>query len=588
MGKSVEEIQKLYRNPLNRKWIQKAREHEERIAFHARIKTDDTRTKPALDFLSRVKMWIASDKYEIFNSMFHFPVKTNEVTGEIFNKLSRVFDGRNPVFNYQFASSEDRDDWEYYRQEVLKEPHVWATDGWDNFKDRINSVLVVDLPEVQVGEKPEPYFYFVDISFVVSYETTKEDNSLMSWIMFKTEDNKLIAIDDVFYRRFKIENNNTLTLEIESVHDIGYCPCRFFWSDPISLKEPDIKQSPITKVLDSLDWLLYYSTAKKHLDLYGSYPIYSGYEQDCDYIANGGKERCNGHGFLVGETGEYISDMNGQPMKCPVCSSKRLSGAGSFVEIPVPSENQPDLSDPIKMLTADVQALKYNVDEEERLKKNIVSSVTGIGGEIQKSSAINEKQVQASFEDQTSILNRIKRGFEEAQCFVDSTVCRLRYGNTFISCSINYGTEFYIYTPEELAERYKVLKESGASESELDAMRTQIIETEYRHDPTQMQRLLILKEIEPYSHLTRDEAIALYKENVISEEDLRIKLNLPTFVRRFERENINILEFGSNIDFSTKINKIIETLKRYANEQTTVSGTPIRQGNGGQLSLSGE
>ena len=105
-------------------------------------------------------------------------------------------------------------------------------------------------------------------------------------------------------------------------------------------------------------------------------------------------------------------------------------------------------------------------------------------------------------------------------------------------------------------------------------MRTQIIETEYRHDPIQMQRLLILKEIEPYSHLTREEAINLYKENVISEEDLRIKLNLPTFVRRFERENMNIIEFGSNIDYSNKINKILETLKRYANEQTIVPGAP--------------
>lgn len=572
MGKSVEEIREIFRKPINRKWIQKAREQEERIAFHARVKVDDVRTKPALDFLNRVKMWISPDKYEIFNSMFHFPVKTNEVTSEIFDKLSRVFDGRNPAFNYQFTDSEDRDDWEYYRQEVLKEPHVWATDGWDNFKDRINSILVIDLPEVQEGDKPEPYFYFIDIASVVSYETTKEDNNIMAWIMFKTQDEKLIQIDDVFYRRFKIEKNNSLTLEVESTHDLGYCPSRFFWSDSISLQEPDIKKSPLTKVLDSLDWYLYQSTAKKHLDLYGAYPIYSGYEQDCDYIANGGKERCNGHGFLIGDKGEYIADMDGQPMKCPICSSKRLSGAGSYVEIPVPSEQQPDLSDPIKMLTADVSALQYNVSEEERLKKNIITSVTGVGGEVQKETAVNEKQVQASFESQTTILNRIKRGFEEAQCFVDATVCRLRYGNTFVSCSINYGTEFYIYTPEQLAERYKVLKESGASESELDAMRTQIIETEYRHDPTQMQRLLILKEIEPYSHLTREEAINLYKENVISEEDLRIKLNLPTFVRRFERENMNIIEFGSNIDYSNKINKILETLKRYANEQTTLPG----------------
>ena len=165
----------------------------------------------------------------------------------------------------------------------------------------------------------------------------------------------------------------------------------------------------------------------------------------------------------------------------------------------------------------------------------------------------------------TDKLNRIKRGFEEGQTFVDSTICLLRYGDSFVSCNINYGTEFYIYTAEEISERYKIMKETGASEAELDALRQQIIETEDRNDPTQMQRLLILNEIEPYSHLTREEAVNLYKENVISEEDLRVKLNLPTFVRRFERENMNIIEFGSALDYKKKIEIIINTLKKYAN-----------------------
>lgn len=171
MGKSLDEIREIYRHPEGISQIAKAKEHEERIAFHTRVRTSDDRNKPVIDFLSKVKTWIAKDKYDIFLSMFHFPVKTNGVTSEIFDKLSRVFDGRNPVYNYQFKSSEDRDDWEYYRTDVLKEPSVWSTDGWDNFKHRINSVLVVDMPEVQVGEKPEPYFFWLPIatSFLIAH-----------------------------------------------------------------------------------------------------------------------------------------------------------------------------------------------------------------------------------------------------------------------------------------------------------------------------------------------------------------------------------------------------------------------------------
>ena len=48
------------------------------------------------------------------------------------------------------------------------------------------------------------------------------------------------------------------------------------------------------------------------------------------------------------------------------------------------------------------------------------------------------------------MLNRIKKGFEAAQQFVDETVCRLRYGSSFLSARVNLGTEFYTMTPSDL------------------------------------------------------------------------------------------------------------------------------------------
>ena len=109
-------------------------------------------------------------------------------------------------------------------------------------------------------------------------------------------------------------------------------------------------------------------------------------------------------------------------------------------------------------------------------------------------------------------------------------------------------------------------EESGASEGELDALQNQIIETEYRHDPIQMQRMLVLAELEPYRHLTRPEVLELYEKQLITEDELRIKLNFANFVRRFERENTNVLEFGSQIPFSKKIEVITNKFYDYASE----------------------
>ena len=311
---------------------------------------------------------------------------------------------------------------------------------------------------------------------------------------------------------------------------------------------------------------MFYHISKRHLDLYGAYPIYSGYEQSCDFSNGENGDYCDG-GFLKDKQGFYRLDAAGLLMRCPKCGDSRINGVGTFVEIPIPDgDKQPDLRNPVQMLTVDRSSLDYNVEEEKRLKNDIITSVVGTNEEITTRDALNEQQIQANFESQSTVLNRIKKGFEAAQQFVDETVCRLRYGSLFVSAKVNYGTEFYLSNATELRERYKIAKESGASEAELDALQNQIIETEYRNNPTQLQRMLTLAELEPYRHLTRSEVLELYGKNIIDENDMRIKLNFANFVRRFEREYINILEFGYNMPFNSKINFITNKFKDYASE----------------------
>lgn len=524
--------------------------------------------QPVTEFLAFVSNLLPHDKFKMFKTMFRYPVKTNEVTGICFDKLSRIFDGRNPAFNYQFMNSEQRDDWEYYRQDVLHEPEVWSNKGWEFFQTEINSVLIVDMPTEQnpADRYPQPYFYWLPIGSVIDYEANRT-TGVMDWIIFRQDNRRIAVIDNERYRVFEETDGNGIgELLVDNPHDVGYCPARFFWNEPLSLQEPDVKLSPLTKQLEALDWFLFYHISKRHLDLYGSYPIYSGYEQSCDFSNAENGDYCDG-GFLKDKQGFYRLDAAGLLLRCPKCGDTRINGVGSFVEIPIPDgDKQPDLRNPVQMLTVDRQSLDYNVEEEERLKNNIITSVVGTNEEITTRDALNEQQILANFESQSTILNRVKKGFEAAQQFVDETVCRLRYGSLFVSAKVNYGTEFYLSNATELRERYKVAKESGASEAELDALQNQIIETEYRNNPTQLQRMLVLAELEPYRHLTRNEVLDLYGKQIISESDMRIKLNFANFVRRFEREYLNILEFGYNMPYNSKINFITSKFNDYASE----------------------
>ena len=211
------------------------------------------------------------------------------------------------------------------------------------------------------------------------------------------------------------------------------------------------------------------------------------------------------------------------------------------------------------------------------MRTDLITAIVGTNEEVTTRDALNEQQIKANFESQSTVLKRVKKGFEEAQKFVDDTCCRLRYGKAFLSSSINYGTEFYLFTSDELRERYKKAKEAGMSEADLDALLQQIIETEYRHNPQMMQRMIILSDLEPYRHLTRNEVQGLYEKSLIPVEDLLIKFNFADFIKRFERENMNIIEFGAETDYDKKISTIKEQLKAYASEikQPEVKVEPI-------------
>lgn len=559
MALSTSELKKRLQKPVNSETIRKASDHQNRVKFHVETRLSDNSAE-AGNFFGWVDSLIPKDKAAIFKSLFRYPVKTNEVTEIAFDRLSRVFEGRNPSFVYQFKKTESADDWEWYRQEILNEPNIWQSTGWSNFKTEINSILVVDLSKEQETDRPAPYFYWLPIDSVIDYDISTAGN--IELLIFK-QGEKIAVIDSERYRLFESENDNIGTELVNNAHNLGYCPARFFWDQSLSLSTPELKASPISRQLSALDWYLFYSTSKKHLDLYGSYPIYSGYQQICEFKDETSDDYCDG-GFIRSASGNWKYGLNGSLMRCPKCGDKRLSGAGSFIEVPAPSSKEdPDLRRPVDIITIDRSSLDYNVEEEKRLKENIITAIVG-GDDLNPVEAINEKQVAATFENKNSVLNRIKKGFEAAQEFVDSTVCRLRYGDEFISLSVNYGTDFFTETADNIRTRYAAAKEAGASMSELDNLARQILEAENVNNPQQLQRMLILMDIEPLRHFTINEAINLHDKGLISLSDLLIKLNFSTFVSRFERENINILEFGSLVPYVEKITTIYNKLKDYA------------------------
>lgn len=571
MALDLNQIKQILQKPKKTQTLKKASLFQRRLRFHTEtnIALSDF-SQPANLFLDWVKGFLPKDKFNIFLQLFRFPLSTPSIVEEVYRELERVFNSRNASSSYQFTSSDYAEDWAQYKKKALGEPDIWHTTGWKQMQVSPNSVLVVDLPHTQVTSLPEPYFYWLEVENIVDYEEAKDNPNYFNWIIFRQEENKIAVFDDIAFRVFTInEKKEIQSLVSEEYHSLGYCPACWFWSTSINSKNPDIKKNPIAKELSNLDWYLFFHLSKRHLDLYAPYPIYSAYEADCNFVNNATGDYCDG-GFLRNANGDYKILQDGSVEKCPCCSEKRIAGPGSFLEVPIPnaSEGVADLKNPVQITTIDRESLDYNVSECTRLKNEIVIAIVGSGGTVSEKEAINETQVTANFESKTSVLNALKINFERAQKFVEDTICRLRYGKDFISSAISWGTEFYIFTVSDLYTKYEHAKNSGSSDAELDAIMQQILEVEYHNNPLVLQRMLILKQLEPFQHKTFQEVLNLFEKGLISKDRVLLKANFTTYVERFERENINIIEFATNKNLQEKVNIIYQKLLDYAKAES--------------------
>ena len=261
MALELKQIQEILQKPKKAQIIRRADLLQKRLRFHTEtnILLSDS-NMPTTVFLDWVKTLLPKDKYNIFLQLFKFPLPTSAVVEDVYRELERVFYSRNSSSSYQFTTSELEEDWANYRINNLHEPEIWKTEGWKKMQVSPNSVLVVDLPAEQNSFRPEPYFYWLEITDVIDYETC--DGTCIHWIVFRQPENRVAVFDDTYIRVYELDENKLKikALVTEVQHGLGFCPARFFWSTKLNEKSIDLKKNPITKELSNLDWYLFFST----------------------------------------------------------------------------------------------------------------------------------------------------------------------------------------------------------------------------------------------------------------------------------------------------------------------------------------
>lgn len=563
----IERYQELIKKPLNADKLRKAVETEKRIRLHT-VGTQDNSTS-FKDWLANVKNLLPENKFETFKRLIGEPVPTLTLSETIFDELAKIFESSNPSRKLSFASGEDSAKTEQLNK-YFNLDKFFKDDVYNTLKLAPNSFLVVDLLPEQVQGKPAPTPYFVHIESVIDASVNRDGST--NYIIFRVDSTTIVAIDDQAYyvyekmdgqEAYEIKEGYPDNHNLRDALDRPYTPAFLIYPNFLNATDNIAVNSPLTKALGSMEWLLFWAVSKRFLDLYAPFPIYVSYEEDCTYSSGGAT--CQ-EGFLV-----YNSEDLEEPTKvtpCPKCSKQRMFGAGTDVTVPAPqSKEDPVLLEAVKVIDASKDSISYVTEEKTRLEQEIYYGILGKTSEPLEAFSQSVSQLELSTESRKAVLLAMKEIFEQVHGKVLYTMARLMFGGDFVDCYVNYGDNYFLTTPEQETKNYQLLKNAGAPEGMLHSSLERIISTTYKTSPHTALLNQIYLEVEPYQTLSIENVKTLYMSKLIPRKKALAKIHFTDFIEEFESENkalVKTIELGGQ-DKDKVVKTIKEQLAKYVN-----------------------
>jgi hypothetical protein len=577
---SLQQVKDRIEKPTNKAAIQAALEHENRIKFHAKaVDSKDKACAYYRDFLSWVENGIGlpADKFSAFEGMCRFPLPTTSLCNSIFDEYEKIFSAQDDYFDVEFLDDTMKAEFKAYL-EGYNIRKYFQTTAFKAYKKQPACIFVVDLPSVQTGTRPEPYFYKVPIAHVIDIDIERkpEGGERIGSVIFQTGKNKFVQIDDQFYRLLiREEDGKEYTQIMESPHPLGYAPCTFLPQQPMYDEEdysPVARKTQMSDAVGDLDWLLFYKVAERMYETYGPFPIYTLPDTRCDY-ADASGNTCKG-GVIP-----YF-DSRGAPSErpCPVCAKSRLVGPGTVIYKSVPrTKDDPELSNPVDITPAAVESLKQIAEKIDFLEWEIYANCVGSNDQQIQKNAINQDQVQSNVEGKRNVLQSIRKDFEACEKFIIDTMGRLMYGDYYVTCTVNYGDQVLLYTASDITTQYTDFKKAGLPTFMIAQKKELLIQTENRNNPYELRRSALLNMLEPWPDLSLTECKNVYQLDQLYKEKFALKLDFAKFVSKFELKNGDIVQWGSLLSLDRKIDSLTQILLRYVSEETSGQQIPQQQ-----------
>lgn len=572
---TLEESRNLIKQNNNGHFINRGLVYESRLKmfteplFEADLKAE----RGWFVYTDLLKRTLTEKKFDRILDFQRFPLKVVDISETCLTELYKVFEAHNSYFHIEATKESDKS----FQEEISSMDLVSKLKeiGKSVLKNKPNTILVLDQ-----DENGNPYIVEVYTERVRGFELN-EDGSIehLSFVhSYDAEGKENIAFYcSEYYRVFQL-NDGEPTLISETPHRIGYCPASFIISEKVNSKDCFNRKTPLTSSVSSLEEWQIFETYKFYTDHYAPFPVIEMAEQDCSV------EGCeNG---IITEEDTMFEDGVAKPIfrkrECTDCGSKNLIGAGTIIEVDAKQDRDDENNAGVfRFITPDIKNLEYLGDKLSAIETYIQVKTIGVNTDADKQ-AFNEMQVKGSFESRESILLGIKTDFDNIYKWIVETVYKSKKGaNSYVGVHADFGTEYFLTSETELQDRFKGAKEIGLPETEIESIYRQLVQTKYKTNPKLAERMALMCLLDPMPYDNLNGKKEKMSFGVVSRLEFIISTRLLSFIKRFELQNGDIMQFGMELELRQKVDKINLELNKYANEYKDNQAEQISDGNNG-------
>lgn len=586
---SENQVIEKVKKPTNSGEVKMGRDYESRLRIFTEPKfkeelEKETAFKEFKDFLKKA---ISEDKAKRIFDFIQYPLSSCNITKGLMDDLYKVFHAGNSFFSVETPQERGGKELKALLAELNLNDWI-EKEGKKVLKNKPNTIVVVDK-----DEKGKPYLIAVDNERLIDFEF-KPDFINFEYVAFLhsvevgedgKEIQKIALYDEENYNVIAKKGSN-YNLETRTPHGLTFCPCRVFVEERLNSEGKLNRFSPLGSVLSKLQEWQQFDIYKFYTDHYAPFPVVEMVRANC------GNDNCN-NGFIKKEI-PYVADGETRMLesfeKCDSCAENNNIGVGAkiFIE-PQSDKDEPTASGKFRFINPETGNLEYLAKKLEDIEEYIELKAVGADN-IMSKEAVNEKQVRGSFESKTNVLLNIKTNLDNLYKWIAKTVAALSIGEDKpLEMSVNFGTEWYLEGEDTLQERFKNAKAAGLPLAELEMIYNQLIETKYKGNPDKINRLKTISKLDPLPFLSQDEKAKAVQNGIITKKDFVLSERMPYLIRRFEREQGNLVEFGAKVEEKDRLKTIFDLLNKYADEfikqieaeQANSSKEPISGGLGG-------